>query len=75
MNKKMLLVKINKLGDMINFIPTIAFLRQGWPGAHLTLLTTGTGREVMEATGLVDRIWEAGQREVRTFTGFFKCSM
>lgn len=71
-HKKILIVKLNKLGDTITFLPTIEVLRKSWHEDYLTLLTTDAGREVVEGSELVDRIWTSTINEIKTFRGFFR---
>lgn len=70
--KRILVIKLNRLGDTIAFLPAINAIRRGLPEAHVTLLTTDTGKEIIEGTTLVDRIWVSTIEEVKTPAGFLK---
>lgn len=70
--KKILIVKLNLLGDTICFLPTICAIRKKWPEAQLTLLTTNIGKEIIEDCKLADKVWVAPIREIKTLHGFFR---
>jgi len=70
--KRVLIVKLNRLGDTVAFLPTIKTLRENWPGAWLTLLTTTIGKELLEDSELVNEIWVSAIDEVKTLNGFFR---
>jgi lipopolysaccharide heptosyltransferase II len=53
-------------------LPTIDAVRKIYPSAHITLLTTKIGREIVEGGNLVDEIWISGINEIKTFTGYLK---
>lgn len=70
--KKILVVKLNQLGDSVAFLPTLKAIREGWPKAHLTLLTTNIGRELIEGSNIVDELWVADINEINSFCGFLR---
>ena len=70
--KKVLIVKLNRLGDTVCFLPTINIIRKAWPQAHLTLLTTNIGKELIEGSNIVDELWVADINEVKIFSGFLQ---
>jgi len=70
--KKVLIVKLNRLGDTVVFLPTLKAIREGWPESHLTLLTTDIGRELIEGSNIVDELWVADINEVKIFSGFLR---
>lgn len=70
--RKVLIVKLNRLGDTIEFLPTIKTLRENWPGARLTLLTTTIGKELLEDSRLVNEIWVSAIDKVKTLSDFFR---
>lgn len=70
--KKVLIVKLNRLGDIVAFLPTIKTIRENWPGARLTLLTTAIGKELLEDSKLVNKIWVSTIDEVKTLSVFFR---
>lgn|GEM_PF-6584942 len=54
--KRFLLVRRNKMGDMICALPSIHSLRRAIPDAFIHVLCDAGGREILAATGLTDRI-------------------
>ncbi|MFA5793632.1 MAG: glycosyltransferase family 9 protein [Candidatus Brocadiia bacterium] len=70
--KKILVVKINMLGDMVTFLPMLNSLRKGMPDAEITLLTTSVGAELSAITRLVDNIWITSPGEARSIFWFTK---
>ncbi len=70
--RKVLIVKLNRLGDTVAFLPTIKTIRENWPGTRLTLLTTTIGKELLEDSRLVNEIWVSAIDEVKTLSGFFR---
>ncbi|MCD6317776.1 glycosyltransferase family 9 protein [Candidatus Aerophobetes bacterium] len=67
--KKVLIVKLNRLGDTVAFLPTIKTIRESWPRSHLVFLTTEIGKELIEGSKLIDEVWVAADR-VKTFHSF-----
>jgi len=70
--KRVLIVKLNRLGDTVAFLPTIDAIRKGWPGASLTFLTTDIGRELVEGSKLIDEVWVSAIGGVKTLRGFLR---
>jgi len=70
--KKVLIVKLNRLGDTVAFLPTINAIRKGLPDSHLTLLTTNIGKELIDGTKLVDEIWVDEIKNIRTLKGMVR---
>ncbi|MFA5270776.1 MAG: glycosyltransferase family 9 protein [Candidatus Omnitrophota bacterium] len=70
--KKVLIVKLNRLGDTVCFLPSINIIRKAWSQAHLTLLTTNIGEELIEGSKLVDEVWICGIEELKTLSGFWQ---
>ena len=70
--KKILIVKLNQLGDTVRFLPTIEAIRNGLPEDHLTFLTTNIGKEIVEGSKLVDEIWVSAIDEVKSLYGFLR---
>ena len=54
--KKILVVRSNYLGDMVVFIPVLDNLRKSFPNAHITLITSKIGAEVIKNEKLVNEI-------------------
>jgi len=70
--KRILIVQLNQLGDSVNFLPALKAIREGWPKAHLTLLTTDIGRKLIEGINIADELWVADINELKTFRGFLR---
>lgn len=70
--KKVLIVKLNRLGDTVAFLPTINIIRKAWPQTYLTLLTTNIGKELIEGSRLVDEVLICGIDEIKTLSGFWR---
>jgi exopolysaccharide biosynthesis WecB/TagA/CpsF family protein len=56
MTRRILLVQLADIGDLILTTPAISALRQALPDAHLALLTSTHAGVVVEGTGLVDEM-------------------
>lgn len=61
--KRLLVVQLADIGDLILSTPALAALRAGLPAAFITLLTTAHAAPIVEGTGLVDEVitFERGQ--------------
>lgn len=61
--KRLLIVQLADIGDLILSTPALAALRAGLPAAHITLLTTAHAAPIVDGTGLVDAVitFERGQ--------------
>ena len=70
--QKILVIKINMLGDMVTFLPALNSLRQGFKEAEITLLTTPVGAELVKASMLVDNIWATYPHKAKNTFGFIK---
>jgi len=70
--KKVFIVKLNRLGDTVAFLPTINAIRKAWPQTHLTILTTNIGKELIEGSNLVNEVWVCGINEIKTLGGFWR---
>lgn len=70
--RKILITKLNRLGDTVAFLPTLKSIREGWPGSQLTLMTTNIGKELIEDSNIVDELWVANINEIKTFRGFVR---
>lgn len=56
MPERLLLVQLADIGDLIVTTPAMSALRECFPQAHLTLLTSAHAAPLVENTGLVDEI-------------------
>ncbi|MBI4778727.1 glycosyltransferase family 9 protein [Candidatus Desantisbacteria bacterium] len=54
--KKILVIKLVAIGDLVVALPTLRALKQGFPHAHLALMTTPRVREVVEGCPYIDEI-------------------
>ncbi|MEK7274070.1 MAG: glycosyltransferase family 9 protein [Candidatus Desantisbacteria bacterium] len=54
--KKILVIKLVAIGDLVVALPALRALKQGFPHAHLTLMTTPRVREVVEGCPYLDEI-------------------
>jgi len=69
---RVLIVKLNLLGDTVAFLPTVNAIRKAWPDAHLTFLATEIGKEVIHGMGVVDRVWVSEPEELNSLSGLWK---
>lgn len=58
-NPRILILKLDHIGDFLLSIPAIELLRQAWPGARITLVCSPTNEGLARSSGIFD--------EVRTF--------
>lgn len=70
--RKILVIKMNLLGDTIAFIPTIESIRAGFSDASISLLTTKIGEEILNGSNLVNEFIVCGLYEIRTVKGFIR---
>jgi lipopolysaccharide heptosyltransferase II len=54
--KKILVIKLVAIGDLVVALPTLRALKQDFPHAHLALMTTPRVREVVEGCPYLDEI-------------------
>jgi ADP-heptose:LPS heptosyltransferase len=60
--RTIVVTRLQCLGDMIVFLPTLAALRRAYPRAHVTLLTKhATGDQLVRGCPLVDEVINLGQ--------------
>jgi len=60
--RRLLLIKLFGLGDLVLILPTVQALRQALPEASLTLVTCGLGYEVFRRNSLFDRVLDCNPR-------------
>lgn len=53
---RILLVKVDHIGDLIHSFPAVEILRNAWPQAHFTLVCAPGNAALAEATRLFDKI-------------------
>ncbi len=53
---RILVVKVDHIGDLILAFPAVELLRKAWPGAHLTLVCAPNNVGLAKATELFDEI-------------------
>ena len=56
MNKKILIVNVNWLGDTLFTTPFIRAIREGYPGSFIAVLTHSRCREILEGNPCIDEI-------------------
>ena len=54
--KKMLIIRADGIGDMLNATPAIALLRQNYPSAEITVLARPLNAPVLHGNPDVDRV-------------------
>jgi ADP-heptose:LPS heptosyltransferase len=54
---KILILKLRKLGDVLNITPAVRQLRELYPNAEITIISEPLGAQVFEFSHNVDRIW------------------
>ena len=52
--KKILVLRTSFIGDVVTFLPTLSSLRNAFPGASITLVTSKEGVEIVSLDNLVD---------------------
>lgn len=55
--KTILLIKLKKLGDVINTTPAVRAIRKQYPDAEITFLTEPLGAKVYQFSEDIDKIW------------------
>jgi len=58
--KKILVTRLECLGDMVVFLPTLRALKRTFPGSRITLMVDKdkTGKNIVRDCPYVDRLWE-----------------
>ncbi len=69
--KRILLVQLADIGDLILTTPSLYALRIAQPNAHLTLLTTRHSAAILEV-GLVDEVITLDRKQFNSSLGFFR---
>lgn len=57
--QRVLALRMDNLGDVLMTTPALAALRQGWPDARLTLLTSPAAAAAAPHLEMVDEVWAA----------------
>lgn len=70
--KNILVVKLNYLGDVIQFFPVLENLRMYFSNAHILLLTTRIGEEITRSQGVVDEVMVFEPDDIKKPKGFLK---
>src|SRR5919108_3698293 len=55
--RRILIIKPSSLGDIIQALPTLAALRNTYPGAHIAWLVKRQWAELLERAEGIDQIW------------------
>src|SRR4030081_1626511 len=53
--KRVLIVKLGALGDIVHAIPVAAALRRAFPAARIDWLVSATHREILDLVPVIDR--------------------
>lgn len=72
MTRRILLVQLADIGDLVTTTPAIQALREAFPEAHLTLLTTTHSAPILENTGLVNDVITFDRQSFNSSIAFFK---
>lgn len=72
MMKRILIVEIADIGDLVNCTPALSALREAYPQVHITLMTTSHSAPVVKDTGLVDEIILFERQAFNSSRAFFK---
>ena len=70
--KRILIVQLADIGDLIVSTPALDALREAHPKAHITLLTTAHAAPVVTSTNLVDEIITFDKGQFNSSRAFFK---
>jgi heptosyltransferase-1 len=62
--QKFLVVRLGSLGDIVHAFPAVAALRDQFPDAKIVWLTQGRWRDLVEAAGLANEVWEVDTRSL-----------
>jgi heptosyltransferase-1 len=63
--RNILIIRLSAIGDVIMASSLLPGLRERYPGAKITWLTEGLGREILEGNPRVDDIWLLPRKEWR----------
>lgn len=72
MTRRILLVQLADIGDIVTTTPAIQALREALPDAHLSLLTTTHAAPIVENTGLVNDVITFDRQSFNSSVAFFK---
>lgn len=56
--KKILVIRLSALGDIIQSFPAFQAIREHHPEAHITVMTTSPYTALLKKSGLFDEVWE-----------------
>lgn len=66
LRKKILIVKINAIGDVVMALPMVTYLRSVHPNVHITWLCGTAPAPLLKATGIIDEIIQVDEKELLT---------
>jgi len=69
---KFLVVRLGSLGDIIHAFPAVAALRESFPNGEIVWLTHPRWRELVDAAGLANEIWEVETRSLSSVREIWK---
>ncbi|GAC1634125.1 MAG: lipopolysaccharide heptosyltransferase I [Candidatus Acidiferrum sp.] len=61
---RFLVVRLGSLGDIVHTFPAVSALRQSFPSSNIIWLTHPRWKELVNAAGLADEIWEIETRSM-----------
>ena len=70
--KRVLVVQLADIGDLVLSTPALAALREAHPHAHIALLTSVHAAPIVEDTGLVDAIITFDRRQFNNSKSLFR---
>lgn len=62
--KKILIVKINAIGDVVMALPMVTYLRIANPHVHITWLCGSAPSPLLEAVGVIDEVIQVNEQEL-----------
>ena len=64
--RRILVVRLDLLGDLVMTLPAVEALRARWPAAHIAVLCTPAAREIAARCPAVDEVYTYDPRQVRS---------
>ena len=61
--RRILIVRLSALGDVVHMLPLLDALRCAWPDAHIGWLVEESAASLLEGHPQIDRLWVARRRE------------
>ena len=61
--RRILVIRLSSLGDIILTTPVLRLLRQSWPDARIEMVVKAEFQDVLRTHPCVDRLWPVDTRE------------